>query len=101
MRYRVQTFPNPHALAFHLRRRISNEIWMTVSGYLSREEDAPEPIKKLVASLLKIRGVKDVSIKAYELTVHKADLFTWDKIQPRVMEVLKKHFSPKQAMIAI
>ena len=74
-------------LAIDLRKSFN-----TRSPLLSVGQDAALcPMAKL---LLTLPGVEKVTVARYQVTVHRAALFTWDEVTASVMEVLAPFVQP-------
>jgi hypothetical protein len=69
-----------------------------MSSFASREELTQIPMEtairhqkvkgELLQTVLRIPGVVGASIRPYDLTVEKADLWSWDEIKPKIWDLL-------------
>lgn len=91
---RVETHPNSEVRTYHPNFEISKahieNFWRPV------RPESKEYLKKLgrkgavlVRRLLALSGVSEVTIKPYEVIVHKGLNFSWDDIEPKVLETIE------------
>ena len=92
---RVEIHPNCEVRSYHPNFEISKahieNFWRPV------RPEGKEYLKRLgrkgallVRRLLKIPGISEVTIKPYEITVHKGLNFSWDDIEFHVLETIEK-----------
>lgn len=58
-----------------------------VVGLLSKNEN-----KEFKSKLMAVKGVKDIHSWDYAVRIERAACFTWDELEPQIIEVLRKHF---------
>jgi len=65
--------------AFHVRQTLSDRL-----EFFDREPDHPG----IAGLLFRIPGITRLHVLSYEVVVFKGKAFTWEEIEPLVMEVL-------------
>lgn len=90
MKYKVEDCPNPEVKIIHTSKLVYRGIHHFEKG-LNDNERMPG----LASDILKISGVISVSLHNYEIQVGKAELFDWKKLEPKILDVIKKTLLPK------
>ena len=84
-------FPDPDVGEFQVSEKLTDKITL---GCINNNDGESAIIIK---ALLDIKGVKDVNISPYEITVWKAEIFSWKEIIPEAENVILKHLALKKA----
>lgn len=84
--------PNEEILVFHVSEKISENL----SGYLTLPLLTLQPLtekqKDMMTLILKLKGVVQVSIDQYQVSVGKAELFKWKDLINPITEIIKNQF---------
>lgn len=77
---------------YQLDKKISekNATFSVPNRRFDRDRYGLGPIGSgIIASLIRTKGIVEVVIKPYELCVKKRQLFSWDDIEPQILEAIR------------
>jgi hypothetical protein len=101
MKIKIEEVPNEAILYFHVDRKVSPELVVDAGSVESIKEEwdimdtgkqPPETLVALATALFEILGVTSLGFDKYEIVVEKAEVFEWEDIEPKVVEVIKAQF---------
>ena len=90
----VESHPNPQCQTFHMRHELVPQgRWYSNDSCASNEwkEGDPYLTRVLVKAIQKIPGVKSVSVHQYEISIIKADAFTFPELYPAIKLAMAKY----------
>ncbi len=87
-----QEFLNRNILCFNLNQRISYELLNSITHTTIEDEPLTPDQKSLLLKILEIDGVTEVGIDQYDITVEKAPMFDWKKIETAVLSLISNNF---------
>jgi hypothetical protein len=67
---------------YHVREQLTEK-------QCEASELGPEQCGHVTNTIAKMPGVELCYVKRYQVTVHKAEMFSWEEVEPLVMEFLK------------
>jgi hypothetical protein len=79
-RMKFQTHPNPVVATLHVSERLTTEWEVSFLNVGSQ----PNKQTPLVKALFGIRGIKKIRISAYEVSLEKSDVFSWEELRPDI-----------------
>lgn len=98
MRVRIEFFPNPNCVTFHIDKRVTDKsIEIFDMGPNWKAEEQPQ----LVKDLFIIEGVDHITLRQYEVGLVKADVFEWDEIVPKAEAMIKKAMDPNGEILRL
>jgi hypothetical protein len=96
MRVRIEYFPNPNCVIFHIDKRVTDQSIETFDmGPNWRAEEQPQ----LVKGLFTIEGIDHITLHQYGVGLVKADVFEWDEIVPKAETIIKKVMDPNGEIV--
>lgn len=93
----IEEVPNKAMRIYHTTARAtpSATVGYGDHGFMGHaSSSAPAVTLALVAALEGSPGVSGGWLQGYKITVLKAELFTWDEVEPRVIEAIKEVLYP-------
>lgn len=87
----VEKVPNDdNTRVYHSRLRLLDERWQYQGGFkgirlAGMSDDQEVPLASVLAFVLDLDGVTFAEVKAYQLTVKKSPLFSWDEIEVNLL----------------
>lgn len=110
MKIKIEEYPNPERIGFHLSKRIPNNS-SDPTFFLSHmsfgdEKSGLEDAKQIMDMIFAIEGVTDVTIQPYEIGIGKSPACDWEEIESDVVHVIKAmvakgdsiEFKPRKTM---
>lgn len=101
MKYRIEEAANRDVLEFHVTMKLSESGAYFMGADMIDDDDLNEATPKgkdLARKLFEIEGVDELHFGRYDFMVCKANLFSWDKITPEVIRVIKEVLSPDEEL---
>ena len=101
MKYRIEEAPNRDVLEFHITKKLSESGNYFGGADMIDDDDLNEATpegKELARKLFEIDGIDELHFGRYDFMVCKANLFSWDKITPEVIRVIKEVLSPNEEL---
>lgn len=101
MKIKIQEVPNEAILYFHVDKLVSSMLIIDADSIesikdewdmLNKGKKAPEKLVAFAEALFAIPGVTFLGFDKYEIVVEKAELFEWEDIEPKVIEIIKTNF---------
>lgn len=99
MKYRIEEVPNRDVLEFHVGKKLSESGACFMGLDMIDDDDLNEVTpegKELAKKLFQIDGVDELHFGRYDVMVSKASVFSWDKVTPKVILVIKEVLSPDE-----
>ena len=91
----VETHPNSQHRTFHMKHQLVEKNKWFPFQYLGTEladEKVLLPCSKITGHALhKIPGVKDVTLRPFEVGITKAEAYTWDELYPSIKLAIAKY----------
>lgn len=92
MRYSIELNGNPNYLTVHLDKRISDNPYMET--YFEPQDNMPQERVKLLTDLFAIDGIKEVSIRRFEIAFVRGVMFDRMMLGRQIAVILHRHFEP-------
>jgi hypothetical protein len=91
--FKIEYHPNQNMITIHTKKMFPPSATDSISMCLDEKRYRKGNKHALIKSIRRFTGVLKVSSDHYELSIEKAELFTWEEILPKVRRALKKHFA--------
>ena len=78
----IQIHPNKEMRSYYTRVELSDSWELAERGFSL-------PDSTLLRMILGIRGVQKLMAAGYELTITKGGAFSWEEIEPEIIEILE------------
>lgn len=89
--FRMKGETNEWWLMLHVSEAITSCQTVTFHSKNTNLEYKPP----FVDALFDIKGVKEVIIRPYEISIKRAEVFTWDELRPEIERVILEHLMTK------
>src|SRR2546430_560091 len=71
-------------------------------GFCDSENDLDGPAPAYVLEIFEMQGVDGtIWIDRYKIRIHKATLFSWDELAPKIVEKLRCYLDPEGSAVEI
>lgn len=89
MKLLVEFAPNPNSMTLHVDKRVTDSM-IEMFDCPSRDSSTqPLYIKKIFN---KIDGIEQIFLGQYHIHLLKGTIFNWNKLIPRIQEILQEYF---------
>lgn len=90
MKLLVEFAPNPNSMTLQVDKRVTNSM-IEMFDCPSRDSSAqPLYIKKIFNN---IDGIEQIFLGQYHIHLLKGTIFNWNKLLPRIIEILQEYFA--------
>jgi len=93
----IENHGNKNYRTFHLRHELVKKNKWFSSEYSIGEDEVLPLTMTTSKAILEIPGVKNLSIKPYELSIEKAEAFTWKELMPQIILAMSKYLPANYA----
>lgn len=91
MRYRIETHPNRDMRTVHVDAVLFSGHFGPHYRY-SEYDKLGQDDRDLVDAIVAVPGVREVFFSAYQLSITRGGVFSWDEVLEPVLKVLERHY---------
>ncbi len=106
-RIKIQIIPNPDFRIYHFTEKISEHSVHCFTFPINKKEQAKYLRDvgffgvSLLQEVFQVKGVTEVFLRTYDISVGKGSAFEWEEVESRLLEIFKHCFvvDPKEVEV--